>query len=153
MVERFVAYAAEFERAYRSRDFASLEAFFSETASYEIHLPGEAVRSYDGRDAVLAYLARITDEFDRRFAERRLVHVDGPHLRDGGRAVETHGVAVYRLASGEYCHLPMTETAHFAGDRIARLVDRLSPGAWHEMQLVITRHPELFRADLLDAAS
>jgi hypothetical protein len=101
---------------------------------------------------VLAYLARITDEFDRRFAARKLVHVDGPHPRDGGRAVETHGVAVYRLESGEFCHLPMTETAHFAGDRIERLVDRLSPGAWHEMRLVVAAHPELFPSSLLDPA-
>lgn len=69
MVERFVAYAAEFERAYRSRDFASLEW--------------------------------ITEAFDRS----------------------------------------------------ERLVDRLSAGAWHEMQLVIARHPELFPAKLLDEAS
>jgi hypothetical protein len=46
----------------------------------------------------------------------------------------------------------MSETAHFAGDRIERLVDRLSPGAWHEMQLVVARHPELFPANLLDEA-
>lgn len=152
MLERFLAYAAEFERAYVSRDFAALEPFFSENACYEIHLPGEATRLHRGRGGVLEYLARITEDFDRRFAERRLVHVDGPHLLDGGRAVETHGVAVYRLPSGEYCHLPMTETAHFAGDRIERLVDRLSAGAWHEMRLVVAGHPELFRSSLLDAA-
>jgi hypothetical protein len=150
MVKRYLEYAAEFERAYASRDFSSLEPFFSEEARYEIHAPGESVRRHEGRDAVLSYLAFVTENFDRRFAERKLLHVDGPHAREGGREIETHGIALYRLASGECCHLPMTETAHFRGERIERLVDRLSPGAWYEMRCFVTGHPELFSPALLD---
>lgn len=153
MLKRFLAYAAQFEHAYTSRDFSGLEPFFSEDACYEIHAPGEPVRRHEGRDAVLEYFAFVTEHFDRRFAERRLLHVDGPHVREGEREVATHGIALYRLASGECCHLPMTETAHFRGEVIERLVDRLSPGAWHEMRFFITRHPELFSPALLDPAN
>jgi hypothetical protein len=150
VLKRFLEYAAEFERAYASRDFASLEPFFSEAVRYEIHAPGEPVRRHEGRGAVLRYLAFVTEQFDRRFAERRLLHVDGPHVRESEREVETHGTALYRLASGECCHLPMTETAHFSGEVIDRLVDRLSPGAWYEMRSFVLRHPELFSPALLE---
>jgi hypothetical protein len=34
----------------------------------------------------------------------------------------------------------MSETAHFRGEVIERLVDRLSPGAWYERRLFVTRH-------------
>ncbi len=151
MVKRFLEYAAAFERAYASRDFAALAPFFSVDACYEIHAEGEPVRRHAGRDAVLGYLAWVTEHFDGRFAERRLVHLDGPHVR--GNAVETHGLALYRLASGACCHLPMTETAHFRGDVIERLVDRLSPGASHEMRFFVLGHPELFSPGLLDPTS
>jgi hypothetical protein len=152
-LERFLEYAAAFERAYASRDFSVLEPFFSEDTRYEIHAPGEPVRRHEGREAVLRYLAFVTEHFDRRFAERRLLHVDGPHVRESEGEIETHGIALYRLASGDCCHLPMTETAHFRGELIDRLVDRLSPGAWYEMQLFVTRHPELFSPALLDPTS
>jgi hypothetical protein len=148
LVKRFLEYAAAFERAYAARDFAALGPFFSEDACYEIHAEGEPVRRHAGRDAVLGYLAFVTEHFDRRFAERKLVHLDGPHLR--GNAVETHGMALYRLPSGACCHLPMTETAHFRGDVIERLVDRLSPGGSHEMRVFVLRHPDLFPPALLD---
>jgi len=148
MVKRFLEYAAAFERAYAARDFAALAPFFGEDACYEIHAPGETRRLHAGREAVLGYLAFVTEHFDRRFAERRLLHVDGPHLHES--EVTTHGIAVYRLPSGECCHLPMTETAHFRGAEIVRLVDRLSPGAWHEMKHFVGAHPELFSPELLE---
>jgi hypothetical protein len=153
VLKRFLEYATAFERAYASRDFSCLEGFFSEDVRYEIHSFGEPVRRHEGRDAVLRYLAYVTEHFDRRFASRKLVHVDGPHVREREREVETHGVAVYRLASGECCHLPMTETAHFRGELIERLVDRLSPGASHEMRIFVSGHPELFPSALLDPTS
>jgi hypothetical protein len=152
VLKRYLEYAAAFERAYASRDFASLEPFFSESACYEIHAPGEPVRRHTGRAAVLDYLAWLTEHFDRRFEERRLLHVDGPRVREkqGEVEVETHGIAIYRLPSGEFCHLPMTETAHLRDGRIERLVDRLSAGASHEMRCFVERHPELFPPSLLD---
>ncbi len=153
MLKRFLEYASEFERAYVSRDFSSLEPFFSEDACYEVHTEGEPVRRHVGRARVLEYLAWVTEHFDRRFAARKLVRVDGPHVRAGEREIETHGVAVYSLPSGECCHLPMTETAYFRGEVMERLVDRLSPGASHEMRYFILRHPELFSPSLLDPTS
>jgi len=147
MLERFVHYAAAFEEAYRSRDFAPLAAYFTEDAEYEIHAPGLPSQRHRGRDAVLAYLEWITEHFDLRFAERRLLRVEGPLVREG--RVEIHGIAVYTLDTGERCHLSMSEAAHFRGDRIERLVDTLSPGAAHEMRWLVEKHPDRFPAEVL----
>ena len=149
-VNRFLEYAADFEEAYRSRRFSALEDYFTEDSVYEIHAPGEATQRHEGRDAVIAYLEWITDAFDLRFAERKLLRVAGPAERQDG-AVEVTGVAVYTLDSGERCYLSMSEAAHYEGDRIARLVDSVSPGGAHEIRLMVENHPKLFSPAVLGA--
>ena len=147
LVERFVLYSVAFEEAYRSRRFSSLEEHFTEDAVYDIAGPGIATQRHEGRDAVLTYMEWITDAFDLRFARRQILRVAGPEERDG--VVEVSAVAVYTLDSGERCHLSMSEAAHFEGERIARLVDSLSPGGVHEMKLVVEKHPDRFPAGVL----
>ena len=146
-VERFLQYAAAFEEAYRSRRFSSLEDHFTPDAVYEIQGPGVVPQRHEGRDAVFSYMEWITDAFDRRFEERQLLRVAGPTERDG--AVELAGIAVYTLDSGERCHLSMSEIAHYEGDRIARLVDTLSPGGVHEVQLIVEKYPDRFPAGVI----
>ena len=147
-VKRFLEYAGDFERAYQSRCFSILQKHFTEDVIYEIHGPGIATQRYEGRDAVLAHLEWTTDVFDLRFAERQLLRVAGPAERRDG-AIELFGVAVYTLGSGERCHLPMSEAAHFEGERIAKLVDSLSPGGVLEVRLIAEKHPELLPATIL----
>ena len=145
--ERFVLYSLAFEEAYHSRRFSTLEDYFTEDAVYEIVGPGLASQCHEGRDAVLSYLEWITEAFDLRFEQRQILHVAGPEERDG--VVEVAGVAVYTLDSGERCYLSTSEAAHYDGERIARLVDSLSPGGAHEIKFIVEKHPDRFPAGVL----
>ena len=147
MLERFIQYAATFEDAYEGRDFAILEPYFTEDVQYEIRGYDHEPLRHDGRDAVLGYLDWITERFDKRFARRQVLRVEGPSASEN--RVEVHGVAVYTLDTSERCHLSMSEVAYFRGDRIERLVDTLSPGAVHEMRLIVEKYPERFSAKVL----
>ncbi len=148
MLDRFVQYAAAFEKAYASADYAALAPFFTEEAEYVIHRPARSTLRYEGREAVLGFFEWITAEFDRKFASRRVVPLSAP--RAEGDEVEVHGLALYTMASGERCHFTMTETAHFSEGRIARLVDRITPGGELEMRLVVEAHPEVFLPAVLE---
>ena len=79
---------------------------------------------------------------------RRPPEDDGLAGTEGDGLVEVHGAAIYRLHTGERCHVLLHETAHFRDDRICRLVDELTPGAVHEMSLCLTRYADLFPASL-----
>ncbi len=151
MIEAFVRYAAEFEHAYASRDFARLAPFFTEDAEYEIHAPGLPTQVHRGRDAVLDYLEWVTEHFDQRFASREIVRLAGPTPVEDG--VEVHGMALYTLDEGERCHLTMTERAVFEGGRISRLVDTITPGGACEIRWIVERHPERFPQEILGSVS
>ena len=147
MLDKFVEYAVTFERAYESRDFSVLEPCFTQDATYATHAPGLPDQRSEGRAAVLDHMAWMTEEFDRKFNSRQLLRVAGPEAIDD--YVELHGIAVYTLATGERCHLALTEQAYFSDGKINRLVDRLSLGAAHEMQWFVETYPERFPASLI----
>lgn len=144
--KRFMEYAQTFERVYESRDWSLLQDYFTEDASYEVVGPERLRSESRGRKQVLEFLDWSTDAFDRKFEERKVVVFD-PLVEIDGR-IELHGAALYRLPSGLHCHSPLYETAVFEGDRIRRLVDKLSPGASHEILLALDAHPELFPRSL-----
>ena len=54
-IPRFVAYAAEFEKAFENDDWSLLEPFFSEDAVYETGLPLLGRERCEGRAATRAF--------------------------------------------------------------------------------------------------
>lgn len=120
-LERFGAYAAAFESFYDSDDLAILEPFFTEDAVYEISGGPPFAGRHQGRDAVLAYLKRSVDGFDRRFASRELELLGGPELRKG--AVWLRWRANYRSPGLPELSIDGEETVEFEGDRIRVLRD------------------------------
>ena len=140
--KRFFEYAEAFERAYASGDWSVLEEYFTEDATYEIVTPEGVGSIQKGRKQILEFFDWMTASFDKRFEERRLVSIDPPKV--GDQAVELHGAGVYRLPSGERCHLVMHETAYFEDGRIRRLVDELTPGGAYEVRYYVEKYPTLF---------
>ena len=63
--------------------------------------------------------------FDRRFTSRALVPLEGPRERDG--SVWVRGRADYTSPLAPDLSFVLEETAHFDGDRIARLEDAYEP--------------------------
>ena len=121
-IPRFVAYAAEFEKAFESNDWSLLEPFFAEDAVYEIGLPLLGRACCEDRTAILAWFPDVLDRFDRRFESRALELLDGP--KEEGGAVWIRGSATYRSEGVPDFVLVLEETVRFEGDRITHLEDR-----------------------------
>lgn len=121
-IPRFVAYAAEFEKAFESDDWSLLEPFFAEDAEYEIGLPILGKAHCEDRAAILAWFPDVLDRFDRRFASRTLELLDGPKEEDG--EVWMRGSATYCSEGVPDFVLVLEEIVRFEGDRIVRLEDR-----------------------------
>jgi hypothetical protein len=124
-LQRFVAYAAAFEKAYASDDWSVVEPFFTEDAVYDAGLPGLLAGRIAGRDSILAYFRDVLDRFDRRFASRRVELVEGPRV-DGDR-VWLRGRAIYTAEGAPDLAFELEETARFSGDRIRLLEDAYAP--------------------------
>ncbi|MCP5041356.1 MAG: nuclear transport factor 2 family protein [bacterium] len=137
-IARFGAYAAAFESAFESDDWAPLEPFFAENAVYdaglEIFLGGRA----DGREEILAFFKAFLDGFDRRFESRELALLEGPV--EEGQAVRLRGAATYRAAGVPDFVLVLEETITFEGDRITRLEDRYDETMAKELEAYVEEH-------------
>jgi len=120
---RFGAYFLAFEEAYTSDDWSGVEPFFHEDAIYKVGLPEPFGGVFEGRDAILAYFRRILDGFDRRFARREVIGLEGPAL--DGETVRIRGRAAY-TGGGDLPDVAfdLEEFATFDGERIRRLEDR-----------------------------
>ena len=127
LVTRFGEYAAAFERAYQSDDWAQLEPFFTEDAVYEIEGSPPFGGRAAGRSALISYLEKSVNTFDRRFPKRSLQLLEGPTLRQG--RVWMRWRVTYSGPGLPELVLDGEETAAFEGDRIQRLEDRFPPEA------------------------
>jgi hypothetical protein len=138
VIAHFAKYAAAFEDAYRSDDWAPIAAFFTEDAVYEAGLPAPLGGRFEGRDAILAYFRYVLDGFDRRFASREVSLREGP--REDGTSVWIRGGARYRAAGVPELYFELEETAWFDGDRIRRLEDRYDAGTISQLVDYLRRH-------------
>ena len=75
MIDHYLAYAAAFEEAYASDDWARLEPFFTEDAVYDFIAPAPFGGTYEGRAAVLAQFKASVNGFDRRSDARVAIGV------------------------------------------------------------------------------
>jgi len=133
IMERFTSYAAAFEAAYATDDWAVLDPFFTDDAVYETFAEPPFGTCNEGRDAVKAGFKQIVDAFDRRFDSRTVEMLEGPVERAG--SVWFRWAAIYTLAGAPPLRMEGEETAVFAGDRIRRLEDRIPAAVG---QLVLT---------------
>ena len=134
-LQRFLAYAADFEKTYLDDDWTRLVDYFAPDAVYRVEgIPtGCEIR---GRDAILAGIRRCLDGFDRRFDRRALVPSGAPTV--DGSSVTIQGRLVYEKAGLPTLELEASETAELdAEGRIVVLRDHYPDGqdealAWLE---------------------
>lgn len=143
-IPRFAEYAAAFEKAYSSDDWSVVEPYFTEDAEYEVGLgppfTPESGSCLRGRDAVLAYFKKSLDAFDRRFATREVVLLEGP--REDGDAVWIRGRADYTSPLAPDFSFELEEIATFAGNAIRRLEDRYDAATIAAVDAYIAAHGE-----------
>ena len=122
LVERFEAYATDFERTYADDDWGRLEQYFTEDASYST--PANGVR-IPGRKNLLAVLRAAVSGFDRCCDSRALRTTEGP--RQDGEQVLREWEARFTHAGAPDLTIAGSERAVVRGDRIALLEVVLTP--------------------------
>lgn len=127
LTERFLQYAAAFEECVADDDWSRLEAYFTEDAVYETKADPPYDFVHEGRAAVCAGLKASLDNFDRRFADRRLELLEGPTETDD--TVWLRWRATYTVEGAPDLSIEGEERARFVGDRIARLEDTIPSDA------------------------
>jgi hypothetical protein len=137
-IPHFARYAAAFEKAYASDDWALVAPFFTEDAVYDAQLPPPLGGRFAGRDAILAYFRRVLDGFDRRFASREVSLVEGP--RDESGAVWIRGRARYTAPGVPDLEFELEETAWFEDGRIRRLEDRYDDATLRALEAYVREH-------------
>ena len=119
-IQRFLAYAQDFERTYEDDDWQRLKQYFADDAVYEVKNSPVACR-IQGRDAILAGIRKSLDGFDRKFDVRRIEVRSAPELLDEGLAVGWAGI--YEKEGLPSVTITARTEVHYDGDRIAYMTD------------------------------
>ena len=136
-LSRFSAYAAAFEEAYKSDDWAGVEPFFAEAA---VFITGIDENRIVGREAILNYFKADLDGFDRRFDSRDLQIIEGPI--EEGPIVRFRCCVTYRAASTPDLLLTLDQFVTFENAVISQLEDRYTDAMQQEVELYVEEHGE-----------
>ncbi len=79
IIERFVAYVADFEKTLADDDWSRLPQYFSEDAVYRVEADLFGCE-LTGRDNIFAGIKKSLDGFDRNFSEREIAMTEGPDV-------------------------------------------------------------------------
>ncbi len=117
LLQRFAAYAADFEKTFEDDDWDRLEGYFAEDATYTITgTPFDC--EVRGRDEIFRAIKKSIDGFDRRFDKREIVP-GGPPVVDGNR-VTFSGTGRYEKEGVDALTIELSETAEL--DEKGRIV-------------------------------
>jgi hypothetical protein len=137
ILERYLAYADDFEKTYADDDWSRLEGYFTADAVYDGDPPAR------GRAAVLAKLKAGIDAFDRRMDVRKpgfgTPTVNGNTVRVTWKFAYTKKGLPDLVLSG-------VETAEFEDDRIAKLGGEFDPSAQKAMGEWFAKHGAALQA-------
>lgn len=81
-LNRFLAYAGDFEKTYLDDDWARLERYFTDDAVYEVRGLGLDCR-LQGTTAIFTGIKKSLDNFDRTFSTRKIAVTSGPDVTGG----------------------------------------------------------------------
>jgi ketosteroid isomerase-like protein len=119
-LERFLAYAADFEKTYADDDWSRIRPYFSDDAVYEVQSEafGGAMK---GPDAIAAGLAKSVNGFDRRFDQRTVELIGQPEVADDEMRVTW--LVHYEKAGVEPYTLRGSTVVRFRDGRIVHMAD------------------------------
>jgi len=145
-IARLAAYAAAFEKAYESDDWAVVRPFFAEGAVYDAGVAPLLGGRATGREAILDHFRAVLDGFDRRFESRELALLEGP--LEEGATVRIRGTATYRADGFPELVLTLDEIVTFEGEAIVHLEDRYDAAMQDELEAYVREHGEALGFEL-----
>ena len=92
-LQRFGAYAQDFELTFKDDDWSRLAKHFAPDATYEVSDPFHCLLR--GRDKIFAGMKKSLDGFDRRFATREIALDGAPVMEDDRVTVVVGWSATY----------------------------------------------------------
>ena len=140
-LQRFSAYAVDFEKTFEDDDWTRLEGYFAEDAIYTVTgTPFDCV--VRGRDAIFRAIKKSIDGLDRRFDKREIVP-GGPPEVDGNR-VTFSGTGRYEKEGVDSLTIELSETVDVdEAGRIVRMED-VYPAGQDEMLRWLERYSAEF---------
>ena len=139
-LQRFSAYAADFEKTFEDDDWTRLEGYFAADATYTVTgTPFDC--EVRGRDAIFRAIKKSIDGFDRRF-DKREIEPDGPPVVEGNR-VTFSGSGRYEKRGVDTLSIQLSETAEL--DETGRIVSL--EDVYPEGQDEMLRWLERYRAE------
>lgn len=138
LIQRFIEFAAAFEKTYVDDDWTRLGSFLTDDAVYEVTGGPPLGGRWEGRDAVLAQLKASVDGLDRRFDARRTELRGAPRVDGDTVTFEWRGT--YRLEGKPDLVFGGTERVEFDGDRIRFFTDLVSEGDDARIRAYLAEH-------------
>lgn len=130
IMERFLAYAGDFERTLADDDWSRLGGYFADDATYEVTATAFPCRLV-GPAAIFAGMKKSLDGFDRFFDRRDIAITSGPEL--DGEELRMGWAVTYHKAGLPPFVLRGRSRVRYRDGRIAQLQDAYEPGAEAEL--------------------
>jgi SnoaL-like domain len=125
-LQRFGAYAQDFEATFKDDDWSRLAQYFAPDATYEVS--GDPFTcSIRGRDAIFTGIKKSLDGFDRHFATRDIALESAPVV--DGDTVSLSWAVTYGRPGTPPLVLRGRSSATYDDGRIARLADSYDASA------------------------
>jgi hypothetical protein len=136
-LQRFGAYAQDFEATFKDDDWSRLAQYFAPDATYEV--TGDPFTcSLRGRDAIFTGIKKSLDGFDRRFTSREIALEGAPVVEDD--TVSLAWSVTYRRPDAPPFVLRGTSIATYANGQIARLADSYDASASESFRAWLAQH-------------
>lgn len=144
ILERFQAYAEDFEKTYVDNDWSRITPYFADDAVYEVRGMSAFPVSGRGKQGVVEALEKAIDDLDRRCKSRSLELTAPPSVE--GNTVIIHWQGVYTIDGGDDLVIAGREDATYndAGEIVA-LVDTYDEAAATGFAAWLTRHQHLLQ--------
>ena len=130
-IERFMAYAADFEKTLHDDDWSRLRPHFDAKAVYRVE-SGSFGCELTGPDAIFAGMKKSLDGFDRNFSSRKIEVTEGPAVE--GEEMSASWTVTYHKEGVPDFVLRGRSQARVHDDRIVLLVDSYDERAEAEME-------------------
>lgn len=124
-MQRFVAYASDFEKTLADDDWRRLRQYFTDDAVYEV-ISETLGCKLTGPDAIFAGMKRSLDGLDRKFSSRDVAVSSGPEI-DGDEVRMGWTVTYHRQGWTDFV-LHGRSTVRYRDGKIVSLSDTYEPG-------------------------
>ncbi len=121
ILDRFLAYAQDFEKTYVDDDWSRLEQYFAPDATYEV--TGATPCLLKGRSAIFRGIKKSLDGFDRRFTKRDIEVEGAPQVE--GDTLMLDWLGIYERPGAPALRVRGRSIARYAGGVIAQLKDEM----------------------------